>query len=114
MFDYGNTDYEKLFLFARMLLPQLQFGREREGIDLSALRPTHHKMHDFGQQKLNLAGVNVPAQPLVPITEAGSRQVQDKHRARAGGASSRRSTTFSRATSRSRTRWSSCRVWAPR
>ncbi|HEY0182971.1 MAG TPA: type I restriction endonuclease [Rhodopila sp.] len=56
MFDYGNTDYEKLYLFAKLLSPLLEFGRERDGIDLSALRLTHHRMRDLGQQKLNLGG----------------------------------------------------------
>lgn len=81
VFDYGNTDYEKLYLFARMLLPLLEFGREREGIDLSALRLTHHKMRDLGQQRLNL-GSAPPAAPLAPIMEIGSGQVQEKHKLR--------------------------------
>lgn len=29
MFDYGNTDFEKLYLFGKMLLPLLNYGRER-------------------------------------------------------------------------------------
>ncbi len=81
MFDYGNTDYEKLYLFARMLLPLLDYGREREGIDLSALKLTHHRMRDLGQQKLNLGG-GQPAEALRPVTETGSGQVQDKHKLR--------------------------------
>ena len=35
IFDYGNTAIEKRFIFYRRLLPLLEFGREREGIDLS-------------------------------------------------------------------------------
>ena len=81
MFDYGNTDYEKLYLFARMLLPLLDYGREREGIDFSALKLTHHRMRDLGQQKLNLGGGQA-AEPLRPVTETGSGQVQDKHKQR--------------------------------
>jgi type I restriction enzyme R subunit len=80
MFDYGNTDYEKLYLFAKMLLPLLDYGRERDGIDLSALRLTHHKMRDLGQQKLNLGGGDGPGAPLSPVTELGSGQVQDRHK----------------------------------
>ena len=35
IFDYGNTDLEKRAIFYRRLIPLLEFGREREGIDLS-------------------------------------------------------------------------------
>lgn len=82
MFDYGNTDYERLYQFARMLLPLLEYGRERDGVDLSLLKLTHHKMRDLGQQKLNLGGATGPAEPLQPVTETGSGQVQDKHKVR--------------------------------
>lgn len=81
MFDYGNTDYEKLYLFAKLLLPLLKYGRERDGVDLSALRLTHHKMRDLGQRRLNLDG-GAPAPPLLPLTEAGSGQVQERHKLR--------------------------------
>ena len=81
LFDYGNTAFEKLYLFAKMLLPLLEFGREREGVDLSALRLSHHKMRDLGQQRLNLGG-DAPVVPLSPVTEAGSGQVQDRHKQR--------------------------------
>ncbi|PZW36965.1 type I restriction enzyme R subunit [Humitalea rosea] len=79
MFDYGNTEFEKLYLFARLLLPLLDYGREREGIDLSALRLTHHKLRDLGQQKLNLAG-GEPAEGLKPVTEVGSGEIQDRQK----------------------------------
>jgi type I restriction enzyme R subunit len=82
MFDYGNTDYEKLYQFAKLLLPLLDYGREREGVDLSALKLTHHKMRDLGQQKLNLGGADPPVVPLTPVTETGSGEVQDKHKMR--------------------------------
>jgi type I restriction enzyme R subunit len=42
IFDYGNTAIEKRFIFFKRLLPLLEFGREREGIDLSKLILTHH------------------------------------------------------------------------
>jgi len=81
MFDYGNTDFEKLYRFARMLLPLLKYGRERDGIDLSELKLTHHRMRELGQQKLNLGGAGeTPA--LQPVTDVGSGQVQDKHKQR--------------------------------
>ena len=82
MFDYGSTEFEKLYLFAKMLLPLLDYGRERDGVDLSALRLTHHKMRDLGQQKLNLGGGDAPTEALTPVTETGSGQVQDKHKLR--------------------------------
>jgi type I restriction enzyme R subunit len=79
MFDYGNTDYEKLYLFAKLLLPLLAYGRQRDGIDLSALKLTHHRMRELGQQKLNLNGEAAP-DPLKPLTESGSGAVQDKQK----------------------------------
>jgi type I restriction enzyme R subunit len=81
MFDYGNTDYEKLYLFAKMLLPLLNYGREREGLDLSTLKLTHHRMRDLGQQKLNLGG-DEKAPALAPVSEVGSGQIQEKHKQR--------------------------------
>jgi type I restriction enzyme R subunit len=81
MFNYGNTAYERLYLFAKMLLPLLDYGRERDGVDLSALRLSHHRMKDLGQQKLNLGG-DSPATPLSPVTELGSGQVQDRQKKR--------------------------------
>ena len=81
MFDYGNTDFEKLYLFAGLLFRLLDYGRERDGIDLSALKLTHHKMRDLGQQKLTLGGDGLVA-PLEPMTSTGSGAVHDKHKQR--------------------------------
>ena len=39
IFDYGNTALEKRAIFYKRLLPLLEFGREREGIDLSKVVP---------------------------------------------------------------------------
>ena len=62
-----------------MLLPLLDYGRERQGVDLSALKLTHHRMRDLGQQRLNLSGAgDTPA--LRPVTEIGSGQAQEKHK----------------------------------
>lgn len=81
MFDYGNTDFEKLYRFARVLLPLLKYGRERDGIDLSDLKLTHHRMRELGQQKLVLDGAG-ETPTLQPVTDVGSGQVQDKHKQR--------------------------------
>ncbi len=50
IFDYGNTDIEKRAIFFKRLMPLLTFGRERDGIDLSKLTLTHHKLKKQGQQ----------------------------------------------------------------
>jgi type I restriction enzyme R subunit len=81
MFDYGNTDFEKLYLFGKLLYPLLTYGREREGVDLAALKLTHHKMRDLGQRTLNLAAGEA-APKLTPMTDVGSGAVQDKQKAR--------------------------------
>jgi type I restriction enzyme R subunit len=79
MFDYGNTEIEKRFIFLRLLTPLLEFGREREGIDLSTLRLTHHTMRDLGRQRLALSPEGGPK--LEPDRPGGG-QVQDKQKAR--------------------------------
>ncbi len=50
IFDYGNTAIEKRAIFYKRLLPLLEFGREREGIDLSKVVLTHHHLKNLGKQ----------------------------------------------------------------
>ena len=54
IFDYGNTAIEKRFIFYKRLLPLLDFGREREGIDLSKVVLTHHHLKDQGKRPIPL------------------------------------------------------------
>jgi type I restriction enzyme, R subunit len=79
IFDYGNTTIEKRAIFYRRLLPLLDFGREREGIDLSKIVLTHHTLKNVGRQPMILGGGE--ALKLDPITEAGSGGVQEKSKA---------------------------------
>jgi type I restriction enzyme, R subunit len=76
IFDYGNTDIEKRSIFFRLLHPLLTFGREREGVDLSALMLTAYTIKSLGNPALNLAA-GEPV-PLYVADEVGSGQVQDK------------------------------------
>jgi type I restriction enzyme R subunit len=79
IFDYGNTAIEKRAIFFRRLLPVMEFGREREAIDLSKVKLTHYSLkRQSGAQPLILEG---PAPKLPPITETGSGAVQEKERA---------------------------------
>lgn len=80
MFNYGQTYFEALAVFARLLLPLLEFRRERDTADLAGLALTHYRLRDLGVQRMNLR--KGEAEPLVPLTEAGSGQPQDKHRLR--------------------------------
>jgi type I restriction enzyme R subunit len=80
IFDYGNTAVEKRSIFYRRLLPLLEFGREREAIDLSKLTLTHHHLKNLGVRGLPLGGGANPK--LDPITESGSGSVQEKEKAR--------------------------------
>lgn len=77
IFDYGNTAIEKRAIFFRRLLPLLEFGREREGVDLSKVVLTHHKLKNQGKRTLPL-GVG---EPLPPLTDPGSGQLQEKEKA---------------------------------
>ncbi|UYO54622.1 type I restriction endonuclease subunit R [Rhodopseudomonas palustris] len=79
IFDYGNTAIEKRFMFYRRLIPLLEFGREREGIDLSLLKLTHHTLKDQGNRPLVLAEGDAPK--LMGFSEAGSGGLYDKERA---------------------------------
>jgi type I restriction enzyme R subunit len=79
IFDYGNTDIEKRAIFYKRLLPLLEFGREREGIDLSKVVLTHHHLKNRGPATLALSAGETPK--LDPMTEAGSGSVQEKEKA---------------------------------
>ena len=82
IFDYGNTSIEKRAIFYKRLLPLLEFGREREGVDLSKVLLTHHKLKNQGKRTLPL-GVGEPDK-LKPLTEPGSGEVQDQDKIRLG------------------------------
>ncbi|MGB4912162.1 MAG: DEAD/DEAH box helicase family protein [Candidatus Dechloromonas phosphoritropha] len=79
IFDYGNTDIEKRFIFYKRLIPLLNFGREREAVDLSKVVLTHHTLRNKGQQALNLKDGENPK--LEPMTDTGSGSVQEKEKA---------------------------------
>lgn len=77
VFDYGNTAIEKRALFFKRLLPLLDFGREREGVDLSKVVLTHHRLKEQGQRSLALhdTGGDYKLQPLL---DTGAGAVQEK------------------------------------
>ena len=79
IFDYGNTAIEMRGIFYKRLLPLLEFGRERDGIDLSKVVLTHHNLRSLGKQAMALGDGEIPK--LQPITEAGSGSVQEQHTA---------------------------------
>ncbi len=79
IFDYGNTAIEKRAIFFKRLVPLLEFGREREGIDLSKVVLTHHRLKNIGKQILPLDKGETPK--LDPVTESGSGMVQEKQSA---------------------------------
>ncbi len=80
--DYGNTAIEKRFIFYKRLLPLLEFGRERGGIDLSKIVLTHHTLKDQGKRTIPLGEGDAPK--LNPLTESGGGSVQEKEKARLG------------------------------
>jgi type I restriction enzyme, R subunit len=79
IFDYGNTAIEKRSIFFRRLLPLLEFGREREGIDLSKVILTHHNLKDQGKRQVPLGQGEAPK--LNPLMESGGGSVQEKEKA---------------------------------
>ena len=80
IFDYGNTGIEKRALFYKRLLPLLEFGREREAIDLSKVKLTHHTLKGHGKAPMVLAAGEKPL--IYPLLETGAGSVQEKERAR--------------------------------
>ena len=76
IFDYGNTDVEKRSIFFRLLHPLLTYGRERDGVDLSALKLTAYTIKSLGDPTLNLGSGD--AVRIDPTTDTGGGQVQDK------------------------------------
>ncbi len=79
IFDYGNTDIEKRFLFFRRLIPLLEFGRERDTVDLSKVTLTHHTLKNRGKQPM---GLNQDGSyKLSPMDAVGSGSVQEQQQA---------------------------------
>ena len=76
--DYGNTEIEKRAIFYRRLLPLLEFGREREGIDLSGVKLTHHSLKAEAKRDLLYGGGDAPKLPGMSETGSGSLQEKDK------------------------------------
>ena len=79
IFDYGIGDIEKRFLFFKHLIRLLEFGRERETVDLSQLVLTHHTLKTLGKQTFVLSEGGAPK--LEPVGDAGSGSVQEKQKA---------------------------------
>jgi type I restriction enzyme, R subunit len=78
IFDYGSSEVEKRYMFFKRLVPLLQFGREREQVDLSGVKLTHHNLKNEGSRQLTLGADKVP---LPAITGVGSGSVQEKEKA---------------------------------
>ncbi|RWD02064.1 MAG: type I restriction endonuclease subunit R [Mesorhizobium sp.] len=78
IFDYGNTAIEARSIFFRRLIPLLEFGRQREAIDVSKIVLTHHKLTDGGARPLPIGGFG---EKLQAIYDAGSGSIQEKERA---------------------------------
>jgi type I restriction enzyme R subunit len=79
IFNYGNTDIEKRFLFYKRLIPLLDFGRERDTVDLSKVVLTHHTLKTRGKQPMALNADG--SYKLPPMDAVGSGGVQEKQQA---------------------------------
>ena len=79
MIDYGHTGVEKRYWFYRYLVPLLDFERENAEVDLSQVTLTHHAVRALNQVVIDLG--ESEAEPLKPMTAAGSGSVQDKDKA---------------------------------
>ncbi len=79
IFDYGNTGIEKRFLFYKRLMPLLEFGRERDTVDLSKVVLTHHTLKNAGKQSLGLDEGGTYKLP--PMDAVGSGTLHEKQQA---------------------------------
>lgn len=79
IFDYGNTDFEKRAIFFKYLVRLLKFGRERQGVDLSEVVLTHHKLSNRGRRNMGLSDRDTPT--LNPLTEVGSGELRERQKA---------------------------------
>lgn len=77
--NYGNTAIEKRAIFYKRLLPLLEFGRERDGIDLSKLVLTHHTLKKQGKHPMLLGPGD--ALQISALVGSGSGAIQDKDKA---------------------------------
>lgn len=70
-------DYKKGSIFHR--IHKFNAELERDGVDLSAVKLTHHNLKNQGERSISVAGGEQPHLP--PITAVGSAGVQDKQKA---------------------------------
>ena len=75
IFDYGNTDLEKRFIFFKYLVKLLKFGRERNEVDLSEVVLTHHKLRKQAKPDMRLVDGEYPQ--LSPLSEIGGGEVRE-------------------------------------
>jgi type I restriction enzyme R subunit len=66
-------------VFYKRLIPLLEFGRERDTVDLSKVVLTHHTLRSAGRQPLSLNGDG--SYKLPPMDAVGSGSVQEKQQA---------------------------------
>ena len=72
----GDAPIQKRAIFLRALVPLLEFGRERQEIDLSKVTLTHHNIRSQGQRPLPLEKPK-----LSGLEETGTGEVRDKEKA---------------------------------
>lgn len=78
IFNYGNTEIEKRHIFYRRWLPLLDFGRDRDSVDLSKVTLTHHTLKAGETKSLTPEGGDAPK--LKPVGETGTGSVRDKQK----------------------------------
>lgn len=78
VFNSGNTDIEKRFIFYKPLIPLFDFGRERGEVDLSKVVLTHRALRKGANATLDLR--HDDREKLPPIDAPGTEAVQGKDR----------------------------------
>ncbi|MFO1206334.1 MAG: type I restriction endonuclease [Burkholderiales bacterium] len=81
IYDYGDTDLEKRYVFYRHLLPWLRPDRERDAVDLKDLHLTHYRVKGGETTTLKL-GERESVYELPVVTDLGTAEARDEEKAK--------------------------------
>ena len=76
IFDYGDSDLEKHYVFYKHLIPWLKSENRNQPINLASVELTHYRLSDQGQRQIKL-GESKGEYPLTPLTALGTADAHE-------------------------------------